>query len=177
MNAVVEKADVVARAKRVGALARKHAHESEELGKLVDPVAEALHSEGLLGMWVPRTLRGGLELDPVTSLEVIENVSYGDPSAGWVLMAASLAIGTGAAYLKDEAVKELFGGSRLPVIAGQGTVGLEILEDAPDAEVVGVPVGGGGLVAGIATAVTPRGAVLVGIVALRFPQAHLDREV
>ena len=52
-------------------------------------------------------MRGGLELDPVSSLEVIENVSYGDPSAGWVLMAASLAIGTGAAYLKDEAVKEL----------------------------------------------------------------------
>jgi alkylation response protein AidB-like acyl-CoA dehydrogenase len=66
-------------------------------------------------------LRGGLELDPVTSLEVIENVSYGDPSAGWVLMAASLAIGTGAAYLKEDAVKELFSGARLPVIAGQGT--------------------------------------------------------
>ena len=121
MNAVVEKADVIERAKRVGALARKHAQESEELGKLADPVAEALHGEGLLGMWVPRTMRGGLELDPVSSLEVIENVSYGDPSAGWVLMAASLAIGTGAAYLKDEAVKELFAGPRLPVIAGQGT--------------------------------------------------------
>ncbi len=67
------------------------------------------------------TLRGGLELDPVSSLEVIENVSYGDPSAGWVLMAASLAIGTGAAYLKDAAVKELFGGRAFPVIAGQGT--------------------------------------------------------
>ena len=72
-------------------------------------------------MWVPRTLRGGLELDPVSSLEVIESVSYGDPSAGWVLMAASLAIGTGAAYLKDDAVKELFSGARFPVIAGQGT--------------------------------------------------------
>ena len=48
MNAVVEKADVIERAKRVGALARKHAQESEELGKLADPVAEALHSEGLL---------------------------------------------------------------------------------------------------------------------------------
>jgi len=111
----------VERAKRVGALAQQHAARSEELGKLADPVAEALHSEGLLGMWVPRALRGGLELDPVTSLEVIENVSYGDPSAGWVLMAASLAIGTGAAYLADDAVKELFSGPRFPVIAGQGT--------------------------------------------------------
>src|SRR4051794_14936953 len=39
------------------------------------------------------------------------------------------------------------------VMAGQGTVGVEILEDAPEAEVVLVPVGGGGLVSGIATAV------------------------
>jgi alkylation response protein AidB-like acyl-CoA dehydrogenase len=116
-----QRATYIERAKRVGALARENFERSEELGQLAPPVAEALHSEGLLGMWVPRTLRGGLELDPVTSLEVIENVSYGDPSAGWVLMAASLAIGTGAAYLKDDAVKELFSGSRLPVIAGQGT--------------------------------------------------------
>jgi alkylation response protein AidB-like acyl-CoA dehydrogenase len=121
VSAVEQRTDVIERAKRVGALARKHAAESEELGKLAEPVAEALHGEGLLGMWVPRTLRGGLELDPLSSLEVIESVSYGDPSAGWVLMAASLAIGTGAAYLKDEAVKELFAGSRFPVIAGQGT--------------------------------------------------------
>jgi len=39
------------------------------------------------------------------------------------------------------------------VMAGQGTVGVEILEDAPEADVVLVPVGGGGLVSGIATAV------------------------
>jgi threonine dehydratase len=39
------------------------------------------------------------------------------------------------------------------VMAGQGTVGLEIVEDLPDADVVLVQVGGGGLVSGIATAV------------------------
>lgn len=39
------------------------------------------------------------------------------------------------------------------VIAGQGTVALELLEDAPAADTVIVPVGGGGLVAGIAIAV------------------------
>jgi threonine dehydratase len=38
------------------------------------------------------------------------------------------------------------------VIAGQGTVGLEIAKDLPDVDVVVVPVGGGGLVGGIATA-------------------------
>ncbi|MDD1666386.1 MAG: threonine ammonia-lyase [Methanomicrobiales archaeon] len=39
------------------------------------------------------------------------------------------------------------------VIAGQGTIGLEILEDLPETDLVAVPVGGGGLIAGVAAAV------------------------
>lgn len=39
------------------------------------------------------------------------------------------------------------------IIAGQGTVGLEIAEDLPDVETVLVPVGGGGLSAGVAAAI------------------------
>ena len=39
------------------------------------------------------------------------------------------------------------------VIAGQGTIGLEIMEDLPEAEVVIVPIGGGGLISGISSAV------------------------
>jgi threonine dehydratase len=39
------------------------------------------------------------------------------------------------------------------IIAGQGTVGLEIAEDLPDVAVVLVPVGGGGLASGVATAI------------------------
>src|SRR6185503_17820538 len=39
------------------------------------------------------------------------------------------------------------------VIAGQGTVGLEILEDAPELDTIVVPLGGGGLLSGIAVAV------------------------
>ena len=39
------------------------------------------------------------------------------------------------------------------IIAGQGTTGLELLADMPDVETVVVPVGGGGLSAGVATAV------------------------
>jgi len=38
------------------------------------------------------------------------------------------------------------------VMAGQGTIGLEIMEDLPDADYIFVPVGGGGLIAGIAAA-------------------------
>jgi threonine dehydratase len=39
------------------------------------------------------------------------------------------------------------------IITGQGTAGLELVEDCPDVRTVVVPVGGGGLAAGVATAV------------------------
>lgn len=41
----------------------------------------------------------------------------------------------------------------LDVIAGQGTIGLEIVEDLPDLDTILVPIGGGGLIAGIALAI------------------------
>jgi len=40
----------------------------------------------------------------------------------------------------------------IDVIAGQGTIAIEMLEDAPDLEVLPVPIGGGGLISGVATA-------------------------
>jgi len=112
--------DLIARARTVASVADKHADEGDRKGDLSQPVVEALLRERILGMWTPKAL-GGSELDVVSSLRVLEHLAYGDPSAGWVAMAASLAIGTGAAYLKDAAVDELFGGGRFPVIAGQGT--------------------------------------------------------
>lgn len=39
------------------------------------------------------------------------------------------------------------------IIAGQGTIGLEILEDLPDVEIVLVPVGGGGMISGVGAAI------------------------
>lgn len=112
--------DFPERARRVAAIANEHADAGDKQGYLAEPVVSALLREGLYGMWVPRNLRGA-ELAPVESLQVIENVAQGDPSAAWVLMAAALAIGTGAAYLGDTAAQELFGDNRFPIIAGQGT--------------------------------------------------------
>jgi len=109
------------RVQAVAAIASECADTSDKEGQLAAPVIDAFHREGLFGMWVPRSLRGGLELGPLASMDVLEQVTYGDPSAGWVLMATCLATGTGGAYLGDEAVAELFGKERLPVIAGQGT--------------------------------------------------------
>ena len=41
----------------------------------------------------------------------------------------------------------------LHVMAGQGTIGLELLEQVPDLDAVVVPIGGGGLISGVATAI------------------------
>ncbi|MFP5325871.1 MAG: threonine ammonia-lyase, partial [Acidimicrobiia bacterium] len=51
------------------------------------------------------------------------------------------------------------------IVAGQGTIGLEIAEALPDAEVVIVPIGGGGLIAGIAAALayTRRSVRVIGV--------------
>jgi threonine dehydratase len=42
------------------------------------------------------------------------------------------------------------------IIAGAGTMGLEILEQVPDVDAIIVPLGGGGLIAGVAMAVKVR---------------------
>jgi len=57
------------------------------------------------------------------------------------------------------------------VIAGQGTIGLEILEQHPNVEVVVVPIGGGGLIGGIACAVkeTNRSIKVFGVQPTRIP--------
>lgn len=51
------------------------------------------------------------------------------------------------------------------IVAGQGTMGLEILDDVPDVDIVIVPVGGGGLIAGAALALKERrpGVRVVGV--------------
>ena len=63
------------------------------------------------------------------------------------------------AYAKALELKEEYGYTFVHpfddplVIAGQGTIGLEIIEELPDVEAIVVPVGGGGLISGIAFAV------------------------
>ena len=120
-NQDISAEEAVARARGLQGLVDEQGAECERLGKLTQDVDDALHETGLYGMWVPKSL-GGLELDPLSSLEVIEAVSYGQPSAGWVLMAAGLSVGTGTAYLGDQAIEDIFTGvERWPIIAGQGT--------------------------------------------------------
>jgi threonine dehydratase len=60
------------------------------------------------------------------------------------------------------------------VVAGQGTLGLEMLAQAPQLEVIVVPIGGGGLISGIATAAKALkpDIEIVGVQAERYPGAY-----
>ncbi len=63
------------------------------------------------------------------------------------------------------------------VIAGQGTIGLELLADQPDLDMVVIAVGGGGMISGIATAVKALkpGIEVIGVQAERFPAMYEAR--
>jgi len=60
------------------------------------------------------------------------------------------------------------------IIAGQGTIALEMLRAQPDLDVLIVPVGGGGMIAGMASAAKALkpGIELIGVETLRFPSMH-----
>ncbi len=60
------------------------------------------------------------------------------------------------------------------VIAGQGTIGIEMLEEHPDLDMIVVPVGGGGLISGIATAVKAINPdiKIIGVQTERFPSLY-----
>lgn len=52
----------------------------------------------------------------------------------------------------QQSLTYIHGYDNLSIIAGQGTLGLEVVEQVPDVDAVIVPIGGGGLMAGVATA-------------------------
>ena len=63
----------------------------------------------------------------------------------------------------------------LDVITGQGTIGLEIYEDLKEVQTVVIPVGGGGLCAGVATAIknlVPN-CRIVAVCAALFPNTYI----
>lgn len=72
-------------------------------------------------------------------------ILHGDSFAEAKKLADQIALDEGRTYIH--------GYDDPAIIAGQGTIGLEILEQVPDAEAIIVPVGGGGLLAGVALAV------------------------
>ncbi len=90
--------------------------ESERLGTLAPAAVEAIRGAGLFTLKLPMPL-GGAEADPVTQMEVIEELAYTDAAAGWCLMIGATAIGRPGAFLCDDAIAKMFVGGRIPTAA------------------------------------------------------------
>ena len=86
---------------------RAHAADAERERRLPDAVADAMRAHGLNRMMRPRAL-GGLEADPITAFQVIEEISRIDSAAGWNLQLTS-AVDAFGAWFSDDGAKEIFG--------------------------------------------------------------------
>ena len=92
------------------------ADESERLGTLATAAVDAIRGAGLFTLKLPMPL-GGAEADPVTQMEVIEELAYIDAAAGWCLMIGATAIGRTGAFLCEDAIDDMFANGRIPTAA------------------------------------------------------------
>jgi threonine dehydratase len=136
-----------------GALNKSLSLPREEIARGVIATSSGNHAQGLayaartLGvkavLVVPATTPR-IKIDNTRALGAEVIVFDGDTAARWKRVYE-------IAEEKNYAVVHAFEDPL--VMAGQGTIGLEILEDLEDVDTVIVPVGGGGLISGIATAI------------------------
>jgi indole-3-acetate monooxygenase len=95
---------------------RDHNEEAERERRLSRAVLNALTDAGPLRMWTPRSL-GGLEVDPLTSARVIEEVTRAHSAAGWTL-ANPLTYAFFCARLPDEGAEEIYRNGPNALIVG-----------------------------------------------------------
>ena len=91
--------------------------EAEEIGTLPQATVDAIHEAGLFAYKSARVL-GGAEADAMIQLEVVEAASRIDPAVGWSIMIGSGTLSGMAAFLGDEAIKEIFIDGKFPRAAG-----------------------------------------------------------
>lgn len=116
-NSFTQASDLLGRATSLARLIESEAEASDKAGTMTEPVYRALRDAELFWLLVPRSL-GGLQADLLTCLSVWEEVSRADASAGWSLMANSTGTAVAAGFCSDEAVDEMFGGGKRPIMAG-----------------------------------------------------------
>ena len=112
--------EMMARLDEIETTVRANGARNDADGRLADSTVNALRQARVFDIGLPVEL-GGLEFSPRQVIEVIERVTAMDGSTGWVVMALQMITGTTAAYLGEEAARELFDLPDYPLIAGQGT--------------------------------------------------------
>src|SRR5690242_5760100 len=95
------------KARAVAPLLERCADAVEAERRLIPPLLDGLHDAGLFRLLLPRFLAGG-EVDPVTFVEVIEEIAMRDGSTAWCLCQAGGCAMT-AAYLAPDAARAVFG--------------------------------------------------------------------
>lgn len=160
--------------KERGAVNRLSTLTADERRRGVIAMSAGNHAQGLAyharAMGIPATI---VMPEPTPSVKVENTRAYG---ARVVLHGETLA----EAQLKVSAIMAIEGlvlihpYDDLAVMAGQGTIALEMLEDEPDLDMLVVPMGGGGLIAGIATAAKAlKPAIrIIGAEAQLYPSFH-----
>lgn len=143
-----------------GAYHRMSSLNSEERARGVVAASAGNHAQGVayaareLGIRATIFMPVGVALPKLEATKAYgaEVVLVGDSFGETLAASAEFAERTGAVVIPPF--------DHHDVVAGQGTLGLEILEQVPDAATIVVPIGGGGLIAGIASAVKQQAAVL-----------------
>lgn len=125
----------------------------EELQRGVITYSSGNHAQGVA--WAARALKTKSVIVMPNNAPVIKREATAKLGAEIVVVGP----GSDERKTKAEELAALHGYAIVPpyndekIIAGQGTIGLEILEDMPGVDMVLAPVGGGGLISGIATAI------------------------
>ena len=102
-----DRPDYVARARSLGPALAAAADEIERNRELPAAIVSALIDSGLFRLLQPRSL-GGAQLDPVTYVQVVEQIASHDASTGWCVEQAN-GCSMVAAFLDPEIAEEIFG--------------------------------------------------------------------
>ena len=110
--------DLIAAAKDLRPQIRTARDDLETLGHLPESLVGAMARVGLFQLYLPRSM-GGAEVDPITSICAIEELSKVDGSVGWCAVLASNISGL-AGWLDDDVGRNLFG--QPPDVRGAGSL-------------------------------------------------------
>jgi indole-3-acetate monooxygenase len=100
-------AALIEAAQRIAPLVRAWRDKGECERRLPPRVLSAMHEARLFRMYIPEAL-DGLEIDPITSMIVVEEIARADAAAAWNLMLGAT-YGLWAAFLPEDTAREIYG--------------------------------------------------------------------
>jgi threonine dehydratase len=124
---------------------------AEQLSKGVVCASAGNHAQGVAFSCKRLDIKGVIFMPQITPKQKVKQTEmFGDGNIEIILVGDTFddCLKEALAYTEANGITFVPPFDNLEIIAGQGTVGVEILEDLPDVEAVIIPVGGGGLSAG-----------------------------